>query len=223
MKTSGNKSLGQSILWVGGYFCIMLIYTGINMGVWRKISNSYSSWLNLLTMAFLSIVFIRLLTKKTSYRLRIFDNFTTRGILYAIMCAVLFYFLLDKCLDPFFESLFPTSEEAYRGSILTLSKSPVTTFIHVCILAPVIEEILMRGFVLGSLRSTFGVAFALLVSSFLFALLHFNMVQTLSAFICGLILGVLYLKTGSILCCMIAHCGYNAISYFMIIAPLIGK
>lgn len=222
MKTSVNNSLGQSILWVGGYFCVMLLYTGINMGVWRKIGNSYSNWLNLITMVFLSITFIWLLTIKTSYRLRIFDNFTIRGILFAIMCAVLFYFLLDKCLDPLFKSLFPTSEEAYQDSILTLSKSPITTFIHVCILAPVIEEILIRGFVLGSLQSTFGVFFALLVSALLFALLHFNMVQTLSAFICGLILGVLYLKTGSILCCMIAHCVYNAISYFAIIAPLIG-
>jgi membrane protease YdiL (CAAX protease family) len=218
MKTSIDKSLGQSILWVGGYFCVMLLYTGINMGIWRKVGNSYSNWLNLVTMILLSIVFIKPLTIKTSYRLRIFDNLTVMGILYAIMCAALFYFLLDKCLDPFFESLFPASEEAYQDSIRALSKSPITTFIHVCILAPVIEEILMRGFVLGGLQSTLGVVFALLVSAFLFALLHFNMVQTLSAFICSLILGMLYLKTGSILCCMIAHCGYNAISYFATIA-----
>lgn len=192
MKTSFNTSLGQSILWVGGYYCVMLLYTGINMGVWRRIGNSYSNWLNLVTMIFLSIVFIRLLTTKTSYRLRIFDNLTVMGIFYAIMCAALFYFLLDKCLDPFFESLFPASEKAYQDSILTLSKSPITSFIHVCILAPVVEEILMRGFVLEGLEGTYDVVFALLVSALLFALLHFNMVQTLSAFICGLILGVLY-------------------------------
>lgn len=33
MKTSINKSLGQSILWVGSYFCVMFLYTAINMGV----------------------------------------------------------------------------------------------------------------------------------------------------------------------------------------------
>lgn len=223
MKRTINTSLGQSILWVGGYYCVMLLYTGINIGVWRKIGGHYSSLLNLVTMIFLSIMFIRFLTAKTSYRLRIFDNLTVKGIFYAIMCAVLFYFLLDNCLDPFFESLFPASEEAYQDSILTLSKSPITTFVHVCILAPVVEEILIRGFVFDSMKCKFSAAFALLVSTFLFALLHFNMVQTLSAVVCGLILGVLFLKTGSILCCIIAHSGYNVISYFTTIAPLIGK
>lgn len=81
----------------------------------------------------------------------------------------------------------------------------------------------MRGVVLGGLQNTFSAVFALLVSALLFALLHFNMVQTLSAFIYGLVLGMLYLKTDSIFCCMTAHCGYNAISYFTTIAPLIGK
>ncbi len=44
--------------------------------------------------------------------------------------------------------------------------------------------------------------------------MHFNMVQTLSAMICGLILGLLYLQTDSVICCIAAHAGYNMISYF---------
>ncbi len=75
----------------------------------------------------------------------------------------------------------------------------------------------MRGFVLGGLKNNYGVTMSLLVSAILFALIHFNMVQTLSAFVCGVILGMLYIKTDSILCCIIAHCGYNLLSYLMII------
>lgn len=96
-----------------------------------------------------------------------------------------------------------------------LTKTPIISLLQICVIAPVIEEILMRGFVLGGLKSSYGVFIALLISSVLFALLHFNMVQTLSAFICGLILGCLFIKTDSILCCIIAHCGYNLISFIM--------
>lgn len=72
----------------------------------------------------------------------------------------------------------------------------------------------MRGFLLGGLSASCGKAAALIVSSALFALLHFNMVQTISALICGFILGLLYLKTDSVISCAAAHAGYNMISYF---------
>lgn len=138
-------------------------------------------------------------------------------------CCILFYLLLDKGLDPIFEKAFPASEESYRQTLQALSEAPVVSFFQICILAPMIEEILMRGFLLGGLSINYGKVTALMVSAFLFALLHFNMVQTLSAFICGIVLGLLYLHTGSLFCCILAHIGYNLISYITIILPLYGK
>ena len=113
--------------------------------------------------------------------------------------------------------MFPQSEQDYQEMIQSLIKSPMTSLIQVCILAPIIEEILMRGVVLGGLRNSYGTVTALLISAMLFACLHFNMVQTLSAFVCGIVLGLLYIKTSSIFCCMIAHGGYNLISYIMMV------
>ncbi|MBV1818746.1 type II CAAX prenyl endopeptidase Rce1 family protein [Anaerosalibacter bizertensis] len=49
------------------------------------------------------------------------------------------------------------------------------------------------------------------------------MVQTFSAFICGIILGLLFIKTDSILSCMFAHCGYNLISFVIMIMPYINR
>ncbi len=43
-----------------------------------------------------------------------------------------------------------------------------------CIPAPVIEEVLMRGFLLEGLSVNYGKMMALIISSMLFALLHFN-------------------------------------------------
>lgn len=215
MNTSNHLTIGKTLLWLGGYFCIMLLYTAIDIILWKKIESPLSAWLNLASMLIFTTLFIKVLVEKNAWRISLKSDASAKGIILALCCAVLFYFLLDKCLDPFFEGLFPASQEAYQDSLLSLAAAPVPSFFHVCLLAPVTEEILMRGFALDGLKRTYGAVTALLVSSLLFALLHFNMVQTLSAFICGLILGVLYLRTGSLLCCMIAHGGYNLISFFL--------
>ena len=51
-------------------------------------------------------------------------------------------------LDPVFESIFPASERVYQETIRTLRASPITSLLQVGIIAPVIEEIFMRGFIL---------------------------------------------------------------------------
>ncbi|MBD5473885.1 MAG: CPBP family intramembrane metalloprotease [Lachnospiraceae bacterium] len=219
----GEKTLkiGNAIMWVAAYFGIMLLYTFLNIAVWRKKFPNYSEWINIIVIMICAVGFICVL--KSRYEIRILSNVTPMGILLAVCCSVLFFLLLDKCLDPIFESVFPQSEQDYQAAIQSLIKSPITSLLQVCIIAPVIEEILMRGFVLGGLKNTYGVIGALFISALFFAILHFNMVQTLSAFVCGIILGLLYIKTDSILCCIIAHCGYNLISYFTTIYPHISK
>lgn len=212
-------NINRAILWVAAYFGIMLLYTFLDIAVWRKLFSGHSEWVNVVTIAICACGFIWLLKKR--YKIVILSNVTPMGILLAILCSVLFFLLLDKCLDPIFESIFPRSEQDYQETVQSLVKSPVAGLLRVCIIAPVIEEILMRGFVLGGLKNSYGVVWALLLSALLFSILHFNMVQTLSAFVCGIILGLLYLKTNSIPCCILAHCGYNVISYATMIYPYI--
>lgn len=219
---NANLKISNAILWVVIYFGIMLFYTFLDIAVWRKFFPKFSTWLNIIIIMICVCGFIALL-KRTGYQVQILSNVTLIGILEAICCSILFFLLLDKCLDPIFESFFPQSEQSYQETIQSLIKSPITSLLQVCIIAPSIEEILMRGFVLGGIRKTYGIAIALMLSSMLFALLHFNMVQTLSAFVCGIILGLLYLQTNSILCCIIAHCGYNLISYITMIYPYTNK
>ena len=213
--------MSMAFFWIAMYFIVMLIYTFFNVAVWRKVIFKYSNWLNIIFIIASDITFIILLCNKTDYRIGIFKNVTIKNVLLAVGCSILFYLLLDKCLDPIFESLYPASEQSYMDTVQSLLKSPVTSLLQVCIIAPIVEEILMRGFILGGLRNSYGITIALLISAALFAVLHFNMVQTLSAFICGIILGILFIKTGSILSCIIAHSGYNIISFAIMIMPYI--
>lgn len=215
-----SLKINKAILWVTVYLGVMIFYTALDVIVWRNLFPQFSDWLNIITIIICVSGFIYVL-KRTGYQMEILSNITLVGILLSIGCSVLFYILLDNCLDPIFERIFPISEQNYQDTIQTLIKSPITSLLQVCIIAPIIEEILMRGFVLNGLKNTYGMVIALVVSSILFAILHFNMVQTLSALIVGIILGLLYIKTDCIFCCIIAHCGYNLLSYMVMVYPYI--
>jgi hypothetical protein len=191
------------------------------VAVWRKVAPDFSNIINIVTIAICIGVFIIFLKRVTGYQVQLLSNISFVGMMLAIGCSFLFFLLLDKGLDPIFEGIFPQSEQDYQEMIQSLTKSPMTSLIQVCVLTPVMEEILMRGVVLGGLKNSYGTVAALLISAVLFACLHFNMVQTLSAFVCGIVLGLLYIRTNSVFCCMIAHSGYNLISYVVMIYPQI--
>lgn len=142
---------------------------------------------------------------------------TARDLLLALACAPVFYLVLDKGIDPMLDRLFPGSSQSYDEAVASLKAHPWIGLLRVCLLAPLIEEVLMRGLLLKWLNGLMGWPLALVISSGVFALLHFNLVQGLSALVCGLALGALYLYTGSLWCCIAAHAGYNIISYIALL------
>ena len=208
------------LFWVLTWFGFMLLYTFLDVAVWRKLTPASAKYLNLVSIVVCMAAFLHLLRAKTGFEPHFSQGISFQNLLLAAGCALALYLLLDRGIDPLFEKIFPASEDTYQETLQTLSKAPIVSLLHVCLLAPVIEELLMRGFLLGGLSATYGTGIALALSSFLFALLHFNMVQTLSALICGAVLGMLYLHTGSIVCCIAAHMGYNLISYLTTLLPL---
>lgn len=216
-------SIGKGVLWVLIWFGFMLLYTFLDVILWRNMPQIYGKYFNLFSIILCMVIFLAMLTRKTHFKIKLFSNLSFQGILLAIGCAILLYFLLDNCLDPTFERFFPASEESYQETLQSLSKSPIIGLLQVCILAPFIEEVLMRGFLLNALSLKYGKLISLFVSAILFALLHFNMVQTFSALVCGIVLGLLYLHTRSILCCILTHMVYNVISYITMVLPLHGK
>ncbi len=216
-------SIGEGVLWVLMWFGVMLFYTLLDVAVWRKVAPGHARLLNLISVAFCMGGFLLLLKTKGHFQLNMAYGITFQGMILAAGCAAALYFLLDRFLDPIFEGMLPGSEERYQETLRHLSEAPVISFIQVCILAPFMEEILTRGFLLGGLTVNYGKLTALAISSAVFALLHFNMVQTLSSLICGIVLGLIYLRTGSVVCCITAHAGYNMISYFAMILPIVKK
>lgn len=206
-----NLTFSTAALWVTGYFGVMLLYTFLDVAVWRKLVPEVSGWLDLISTAVCAAGFLVLLQRR--YPIRWMEGISISGLALALVCAAGFYLVLDMGLDPLLAKAFPGSESQYQEAVRSLLRFPVPAFLKVCVIAPVVEEALMRGFLLDGLRGGYGMGAALLISAVVFALLHFNAVQTLSALVCGLVLGLLHLHTGSILCCILAHFGYNVVSY----------
>jgi membrane protease YdiL (CAAX protease family) len=84
--------------------------------------------------------------------------------------------------------------------------------LSVVVIPPLVEEIMFRGVVLQSLRR-YGDGFAVLVSAILFGLYHGNLIQMVFAFVSGLALGFVVIRTNSLLPSILIHCINNGISY----------
>ena len=74
---------------------------------------------------------------------------------------------------------------------------------------PVAEELFFRGFLYGWLRQRLGVARGLLLSAFLFAILHMDPVAFLPILGLGLLFGWVYERTGSLAAPIAVHVFHN--------------
>ncbi|MHB8171937.1 MAG: CPBP family intramembrane glutamic endopeptidase [Thermincolia bacterium] len=79
------------------------------------------------------------------------------------------------------------------------------------IVAPVSEELFLRGFTYPVLREHFGVNLGMLLTSAFFAALHFDLLRFIPLTMAGWGLTWLYQKTGSLITPMLAHGVWNAL------------
>lgn len=111
---------------------------------------------------------------------------------------------------------FPDSwVSAHEESVEAVTEGdPIVSVIAVCVLAPLIEELSMRGKGIYYFRKAFGkragTAVAVILTSLLFAILHGNIIQGIYAFVCGLLFALLSLRAGSVVPSIFAHIGFNA-------------
>ena len=76
-------SLGRGILWVLVWFGFMLLYTALDVVVWRKLPGIYGEYLNLFSIIFCTIVFLVWLTKENSFKLNLSSNISFHGLILA--------------------------------------------------------------------------------------------------------------------------------------------
>ncbi len=89
-------------------------------------------------------------------------------------------------------------------SIKSLGLVSAGTLFSIVIISPIVEELIFRGVFLNKLKLIVPTLFAVLISSLLFAALH-PFGSIFSAFIFGICISILYLKTENILVAIFTH------------------
>ena len=79
----------------------------------------------------------------------------------------------------------------------------------------IIEELAYRGFVLSGLEGLRNRWSAILITSIFFGLAHFAIQQAIITFVIGMILGVIAVKTRSLIPCIIYHATHNSITVLL--------
>ena len=189
-------------------------YDGMAMQYFMNSSSLIA--LNMLTYGTANILTVWLgcrMTKISVPNLFRTQNFTAATAFCYITVAALLHLLSGQAatgLDSLFQGvgvqLFESPE--FESSDI---KGAVLSCVYSVIVAPVTEELLMRGFVLKNL-SRVSQRFGIFTSAFLFGLWHQNLPQFLLAFFVGLLLGYITVKHNSILPAIICHMSINALS-----------
>ena len=104
---------------------------------------------------------------------------------------------------------FPDYQNIMSG---IMNSSFILQVIAVGIVAPIVEEFLMRGVILNRLLGYMRVIPALLIQAAMFGILHMNLLQGVYAGVLGLLMGYIYIKYGSLLMTILFHITLNTLS-----------
>jgi uncharacterized protein len=146
-------------------------------------------------------------TGETSFNLNIENK---RIIPFVIIGTIA---LLFGIISPIGE-LIPMSDSVKKAFYEMAGQNGISAFILLVIAAPVLEELIFRGIILEGLIRNYSPLKSILISSFLFGLVHLNPWQFVTGFFIGIFIGWIYYKTRSLTFAIIIHASANLIAYF---------
>ncbi|HMR09691.1 MAG TPA: CPBP family intramembrane metalloprotease [Polyangiaceae bacterium] len=106
---------------------------------------------------------------------------------------------------------FPTSDAAVLGGYREEGESIGWALLDWSVTAPLLEELIFRGIVLGALSRLLTRSGALWTSALMFASIHLTPLTIVHHTLLGLVTGYARLETRSLLLPVLIHAGYNAV------------
>lgn len=91
----------------------------------------------------------------------------------------------------------------------TSNHSPIHTLFLGVFIAPIVEEIIFRGFLLNRIGKKWGIRTGIILSSLIFGLGH--SIFFLGAFVIGIVFCLIYIKTKTLIVPMTSHILYNSL------------
>lgn len=125
------------------------------------------------------------------------------SILTNVMSLVFAWFNAEQAQDVGFSYFLTTTDR-------------ILAMFAIVFVAPIAEELIMRGWLYGKLRSKLGVVVSILITSFIFALLHGQWNVGVSVFVLSIVLCALREITGTIWSGMLLHIISNGIAFYIV-------
>lgn len=194
-------------------------------------TNQYSGDISALLLGFSLVVYM--LYQRSSHHIQFSEATlqqempTKRWTIYIVfsflikIIGILAVLTLGIVVMYFFQDFF----EEMLGLINGLAMGEMTgwnllfLFISICIFAPIWEELFFRGILLRRFAMKWKVTTSIVVSSFIFGLMHIGGSSMLHAFLFGCFLAYVYLKTKNIWVPIILHSVSNFLSFVTLLFP----
>ncbi|MBR4995910.1 MAG: CPBP family intramembrane metalloprotease [Alistipes sp.] len=133
------------------------------------------------------------------------------GAPFRLLCGYLLLWAVSITIEPLTQIL-PASESVLgQGGWLLLSA---------VVLAPLLEEVVFRGYIAGGLQYAYGPICAWLVSSIVFGIAHGEPATAVNATFCGLVLGFYYMRYRSLTMVIMLHAMNNLTACFLSVIDL---
>ncbi|MGT2907956.1 CPBP family intramembrane glutamic endopeptidase [Streptococcus dentiloxodontae] len=194
-----------------GYFVLAFVIYGIEQTATFYVRVSQPLQILLLVAAMLLISLTTLYIAKRTRLVESFKNIMGKRNWELIGLGLLFLYVVKYVGALVLQEEGATST-ANQSGIENLGMNPIILIVATTILAPIVEEVVFRGLLMGRVfdrNSYFGLA----LSSFLFGLAHFptNIGSWIIYGGMGVVLGLLYRRTGKLEHTMMVHCLNNAV------------
>ncbi|RWZ78574.1 MAG: CPBP family intramembrane metalloprotease [Candidatus Microsaccharimonas sossegonensis] len=139
----------------------------------------------------------------------------------AFIVYILLSFVLTSIFSQFpFYNVNQVQNTGFSG--LSYGYEYFLAFFTLVIVAPIAEEILFRGYLLGKLRRYLPIWAAVLVTSLLFGIVHFAWNVGVDVFVLSIVLSILRIRTGRLAPSILLHMIKNGVAfYFLFINPLL--
>lgn len=138
-------------------------------------------------------------------------------LIFPMMFGMMLIAEFSTSLIPISGPVFGDWYQLFSEQMEAISDNTFMVFLLVSFFAPIIEEVIFRGIIQkGMINNGVKPRNAILVSALIFGIVHFNPWQFIGAFLLGIVLGVVYFKTKSLLMSIFLHFFNNTIAAIML-------
>ena len=176
---------------------------------------------SILTVLILYLVFkLRKKQVKQEWKL---NQFKVKNIIFASLVAFSFSFLFALCTYnvSMENSLMISKSVVFYNEVAPLFGTMLMV-VNLLVIAPIVEEIALRGIVYTRVEKTTNAVTAIIVSSILFGLMHFmagGIELVIGAALMALVFGYIFYKFKSLWLCIIAHAVANLPDFILYNKP----